>query len=96
MSQSIEDVVRVIEKAKELGVQEFEALGIRIKFQSGTLESPVKRTPVPDSKVEELVKPLSVLDEMTPEEILMYATPRYDEIQAEKEAQKEKLNSRSE
>lgn len=47
--------------------------------------------PVPELKPDEIVKPLSVLDNLSDEEILMYATPRFDEIQAEKEAHKQKL-----
>lgn len=48
-------------------------------------------TSVPDVKAEEIFKPLSPLDDMTPEEILYYATPQYDVIQAEKQAHKDKL-----
>jgi hypothetical protein len=46
---------------------------------------------VPDAKAEDLIKPLNPLDDLTPEEILYYAVPHYDQIQAEKEAHKKKL-----
>lgn len=46
---------------------------------------------VPDVKAEDLIKPLSPLDDLTPEEILYYAVPHYDQIQADKEAHKKKL-----
>lgn len=45
----------------------------------------------PEIKEEELVKPMSPFDGMTEEEILYYATPYYDEIQAQKEAHAQKL-----
>lgn len=46
---------------------------------------------VPETKPEELVKPLSVLDQMSDEEILYYATPYYDELQAQKAEHARKL-----
>lgn len=52
---------------------------------------PAQKDPVPEVKAEEIVKPMSVLDDMSDEEILMYHSPRFDEIQAEKGAHKEKL-----
>lgn len=45
-------------------------------------------------EAKDLVKPMSILDEMSAEEILFYATPRYDEIQAEKEAHKQSLETK--
>lgn len=42
-------------------------------------------------ELQEIFKGESVLDMMTEEEILYYATPAYDEIQAEKEARASKL-----
>lgn len=40
---------------------------------------------VPESKAEDIVKPLSVLDQMSDDEILYWSTPYYDELQAKKE-----------
>jgi hypothetical protein len=44
---------------------------------------------VPDLKPEELISPLSVFEEYTDEEILYWATPYFDELQAKKEAMRE-------
>ncbi len=52
---------------------------------------PDKKEPVPDIKPEELVKTVSPLDEITAEEMLYFATPYYDELQAKKEAHLKKL-----
>lgn len=60
-------------------------------FATNPIEQVIAKTYVPELKPEEIIKPMSVLDDLTPEEILFYATPRYDEIQAEKEAHKQKL-----
>lgn len=54
--------------------------------------TPKKSEPVPDMKADQIVSPLSVLDQFTDEEILYYATPYFDELQARKEAQRQKLN----
>jgi hypothetical protein len=52
------------------------------------MAKPAQRDPIPDDKI---VAPPSVFDEMSEEEILMWATPRYDEIQAQKEAHQQRL-----
>jgi hypothetical protein len=39
---------------------------------------------VPELKAEDIVKPLSVLDDISPEELKYYATPYYDELQEQK------------
>lgn len=101
---SLEEIITVITKAKELDVEEFEWNGIRVRFRSRGEESPgmdriyfpepeTKKMegPVPDQEWKEIFKPLSPLDDLSPEEILFYATPRFDEIQAEKEAHRQKL-----
>lgn len=115
----IEDILRVIEKASIMGVDEIVWDGIRIKFKANRVKKkppqwphdvpPMaihnqqnnvaytadQRTPpaayVPDVKAEQIFKPESPFEQFTNEEILMYATPRFDELQAEKEAHKEKL-----
>lgn len=47
---------------------------------------------VPELKAEEIVKPLSVLDDYTDEEILYYSSPYYDVLQAQKQKQLEQRN----
>jgi hypothetical protein len=102
-----DEVIKMMEKAKDLGVTylEFNGMKIKLKYKnSSDMEAYIKAPPlkfkenpfyrgpeVPESKPEELVKPLSPLDEMSPEEVLFYATPYYDELQAQKEAHAKKL-----
>jgi len=87
-----DEVLIVIEKAKSLGVQELEYNGIKVKFKNEEIkkpETPPLVSQVPD--LDQVFKPLSPLDDVTPEEILYYATPYYAEIQAEKEAKLNKI-----
>lgn len=46
---------------------------------------------VPELKAEEIVKPMSIFDEISPEELLFYATPYYDELQRKKEQHAQQL-----
>lgn len=43
---------------------------------------------VPDMKAEDIIKPMSIYEEYTDEEIMYWATPYFDELQAQKELQK--------
>lgn len=44
-----------------------------------------------DLKAEDIVTPMSVLDDISDEEIQYWASPYYDEIQAQKELRKKEL-----
>lgn len=88
---SLEDLIKLMEKAAETGVTELESGDVKLKLKH---KDPIKTEPkkeVQDLTAEQLVKPASVLDEMSPEEILFYATPYYDELQAQKEEHAKKL-----
>lgn len=92
-----DDIIRIMEKAKEIGIRAVDVKlpnegNLKFSFvaDKADIEEQIKSS-VPELKAEDIVKPLSVLDEMSPEEILYYAVPHYDEIQAEKEAHKKKL-----
>ncbi len=50
-----------------------------------------KKATVPEMKAEEIVKPMSVLDDLSDEEMLYYATPYFDQIQEEKKIHAQKL-----
>lgn len=76
-----------IEFARAQGCKSIEIDGV--KYEIGP--APLSHAPVPELKAEEIVKPLSALDDLTEEEILYYATPYYDELQRRKEAHKQKL-----
>ena len=94
MSLTLDEVEKLIERAKAAGIMEFEFDNLRIVFRSDAAHAPIRHEAVPEMDAAELMKPFSPLDELSPEEILMFATPRFDEIQAEKAAHQEKLNSR--
>jgi hypothetical protein len=98
MSLSAIEILQVMEKAKELGVTNIEVEGFKASF--GPTISQVKETVpqlsaaspqlvaspvVPELDAEDIMKPMSVFDEMTDEEILFYSTPYYDELLAKKE-----------
>lgn len=51
----------------------------------------VKKQEVPELKAEDIVKSLSVFDQLSPEELLFYATPYYDELQRKKEQHAQQL-----
>lgn len=57
-----------------------------------TALKPKSTTPVPELRPQDIVVPSSPFDDLSDEEILYYATPYFDELQARKEAQKQKLN----
>ncbi len=48
---------------------------------------------IQELKAEDIVKPLSILDEMTTEEMLFWATPYYDQLQEEKRLHQEALDN---
>jgi hypothetical protein len=66
-------------------------VGKRIIGSDGQPPKEQQSQSVPELKPEEIVKPLSPLDDFSDEEILYYATPYYDELQRKKEMHKEKL-----
>lgn len=74
------EILKTLIKAKELGISMDDVESFK-----------AKTIPVPEQKSEDIVKPLSVLDDVSEEEILYFATPYYDELQHKKEAQKQKL-----
>ncbi len=76
------EILQILTKAKEAGVTMEDVEAFKAK----------QHTVVKDEKAEDMVKPLSVLDDLSEEEILFWATPHYDELQYKKEQQKQKLN----
>ncbi len=95
-----DDITRIMDKAKEIGIRSVDVKfpnGANLKFsflyKSETFREAKFGMPVPDVKPEEIVKPISPLDDITPEEILYFAVPHYDEIQAQKEEHKKALEA---
>jgi hypothetical protein len=90
MSLTAQEIMAVMEKAKELGTQSLEVEGVKISFEKGfrpKADLPMT-TEVP---LNEVFKGSSVWDEMSDEELLYYATPYYDELQEKKKAHAQKL-----
>lgn len=75
------DILQTLIKAKELGLTMEDVAAFK-----------APKVNVSDSKAEELVVPMSVLDQLSDDEILFWATPHYDELQYKKELQKQKLS----
>jgi hypothetical protein len=96
MNLTTEDIFKLLDKCKEVRLEYFKLDTLQIQFPPipASIKAPVAEfqpQPIPEKLAEELVKPMSVLDEMSSEEILYYATPYYDELQAQKEAHAQKL-----
>ena len=91
MDLSFEELEDVIKLAKSHNLAEFEFRGLRVKFDCSY---PDKKTyePIADPK-QDAFKPISPLDNFSPEEILYYATPFYDDLQAEKEAKNSRIEA---
>jgi len=97
------DIIELIKLCRQLNVHYLEYGSLKVnfdpkpEFKDCVKESEsVRASEVPDVPAETLVKPMSVLDEMSPEEILYYATPYYDEIQAKKQNHEEALKEEKE
>lgn len=95
MSFTAEEVMKLMDHAKELGISKIKVEGFEAEL------SHLNQTPAPaqtgtiadlsDEEIRELVIPPSPFDDLSDEEILYFATPYYDELQAKKEAQAQKL-----
>lgn len=80
----------MIAEAREAGVECLEINGA--KYYLKTDKKALMAASVEEMKPEDIVKPMSILDEYTDEEIQYFATPFFDELMAKKEAQtKQKL-----
>lgn len=86
--QTKEQIKEMIEFAREQKLESIEIDGI--KYTLGSNIGFPRSAIVPEMKPEEMVRPLSVLDEMSEEEIQYWATPWYDQLQAQKEELKNK------
>lgn len=79
--------IQLIKEAKEMGLPEIRIGDIYVKFD----QPKAAAQPVPELKPEDIVKPMSVLDELSPEEIQYYATPYYDELKRLKDLRAQTL-----
>jgi hypothetical protein len=87
MSLTFTQIDELIIKAKALGVKEFEFEGLKVKFKDRNVprRTTHKAKAQPPLGDDPGFVPLSPLADLTPEEILYFATPHYDVIQAEKQ-----------
>jgi hypothetical protein len=79
---NFDELKQKIAEARLLGCTAVTVEGVT--YQIGS-EPQVEKN-VPELKAEEIVNPLSVLDEMDEDEITYWATPYYEELQAKKAA----------
>lgn len=78
--------IELIEEAKAMGLKSITIEGIVYEFGE-----PVKGGGyVADTKAEDLIKPLSVFEEMTDEEILYWSTPYGLELEAKRKRMEER------
>lgn len=110
MIRTTPEIIELLKLAHSLGIQYLKLSHLEVHFEkkdpsvpapvvfTAPFTAPVSHSTVPDAvpslSAEELVKPMSVLDQMSEEEILYYATPHYDELQAKKKAHEEELKER--
>jgi hypothetical protein len=76
-----------IEQARAMGITEITIEDITYKIGL----PPLQHLPISSEiSAEELIKPLSSLDELTEEEVMYYSCPYFDELQARKKALQDK------
>lgn len=85
-----EKIREAIAFAQKMNLRSIEVDGI--KFD---VPSPVAET-IEGLDDEELAKALDIFDDMSDDEILYWATPYYDELQAEKELKKQAIEQQAE
>lgn len=85
-----DQIKSAIQLAKETGCASITIDGVIYELSK---DPKPKSSFVSDQEAEALLKPLSVLDEISDEEVLYWATPYYDEIIAKREAHKKALES---
>lgn len=76
-----QQIQKVLDIAKSNGCKTVEIDGIKFDLTQNTSVS----TEVKELKAEEIINPMSILDDLSEDEILYYSTPYYDELQAKKE-----------
>ncbi len=80
----------LIAEARELGCKSITLDGI--VYEIGPAPKEIQE-PLTDEQAKELVKNISVFDEMTEEEVLFYATPYFDTIQENKKKHEEHIKN---
>ncbi len=79
-----EEIASILAQAKEMGMESVEVDGVKYTLGAHPV---TKQLGFPQElKPEEMVTPLSVLDEYTEEEILYWSSGYFDDLQARKES----------
>lgn len=78
-----------IEEAKAMGLKSIEIGGVTYNFEPTVITKELT-----EEEAKAFLAPLPYFDSMTEEEILMWSSPRYDELQYEKELRKQQLKDR--
>lgn len=89
MSLSKDDILELMQKAKELGLKHVKLDGFEASFEDLRREVPTQV--IPDATFEELIAPQSPFDDLSEDEIQYFATPYFDEIQANKAKREQEL-----
>lgn len=92
MSLTAEEIMKLMNHAKELGVTTVKVDG----FEAHLVPKLPPTEPMTEIDDKDLVVPPSPFDDLSDEELLYFATPYFDELQAKKQAQAEKIKEEKE
>ena len=81
--------LELIQEAKEMGLK-----SIVIDKVTYNFDPIVVQPQITDEEAKSMLAPLPYFDQLTDEEVLMWSTPRYDEIQQQKELRKQQIKDR--
>lgn len=87
-----EERIELIKEAKELGLKAVTIEGVTYEFGEVTPTPHV----ITEEEAEESYTALSVLDDLSEDEIKYYATPYFDEIQHNKKIREQQLKDKTE
>lgn len=79
--------LQLLKEAKELGMKSIEIDGVKYELSEQKTAQPVQE--LSEDQVKSLFSDTKVLDEMSDDEVLYWATPYYDQLQHEKKLQDE-------
>lgn len=89
--RDFEEIKTILKNARECGCPTVIIDGV--KYELAAAEEAPKPKDVPEVDPEDLVKPISVLDDLTNEELLYWATPYFDQLQEQKRIHQEAIKS---
>lgn len=89
--RDIEEIKTILKTSRECGVPSVVIDGV--KYEIAKEDPKSVPTQVPDVEANEIVKSLSVFDELTEEEIKYWATPYFDVIQEQKANHQEAIKN---